>query len=71
MATSSNHCPADQSTASRASEEFTAARLAEKAGVSMNVARTFTRISAPENKATFSAKAAATAFLHIKVDPSP
>jgi len=52
---------------SRASGEAAVAHVARKAKVSTAVARTFAKISAPENKALFSAQAAQKAFAHVKV----
>jgi len=41
--------------------------FAAKANVSPAVARTFAKISAPENKHLFSAEAAVKAFAHVKL----
>ena len=43
------------------------AMVAQRAQVSAEVVRTFAKVSAPENRAVFSAKAAAKAFAHVKV----
>ena len=51
----------------RSTEAAAVAKVAKKAGVDEAVVRTFAKISAPENKAVFSTRAAVKAFAHIKV----
>jgi hypothetical protein len=51
----------------RASGEAAVEHVARTAGVSTAAARTFAKISAPDNKPLFSAQAALKAFSHVKV----
>ncbi|MGQ3085333.1 MAG: hypothetical protein ACT6RO_19505 [Hydrogenophaga sp.] len=60
--------PTPQVSRDAVAEEAVVARVAKKAGVDEAVVRTFAKISAPGNKATFSARSAAKAFAHVKVD---
>lgn len=69
MASSFTTHTAASSTHTRDAGEAAVTHVAQEAAVSTAVARTFAKISAPENKALFSVEAAKKAFAHVKVSP--